>query len=190
MQPHRSSFKHLLLIGLALVGTGCGSGPRAHLTPPPAQGYVLDAGDKLQINIFGLDGYGAATYVVNDDGTLTLPVLDKVPAAGMTPDQLELSLRQILLDRDILKQPSVDVQLATLRPFHILGEVNKPGEYEFRPGMSVLTAVSIAGGFTYRAKEKDVIISRKIGGRRVTGKAAVTDAVQPGDQIQVTERWF
>jgi polysaccharide export outer membrane protein len=56
--------------------------------------------------------------------------------------------------------------------------------------MSVLTAVSIAGGFTYRAKEKDVIISRKVGGRQVTGKAAATDLIQPGDQIQVTERWF
>jgi polysaccharide export outer membrane protein len=169
----------MMLLCLALVGPGCGGGPSAHLTPPPAQGYVLDTGDELRINIFGLDGYGAVTYVV-----------DKVPAAGMTSDQLAASLRQLLLDREILKQPSVDVQLATLRPFHILGEVNKPGEYEFRPGMSVLTAVSIAGGFTYRAKEKDVIISRKVGGRQVTGKAAATDLIQPGDQIQVTERWF
>jgi polysaccharide export outer membrane protein len=180
----------MMLLCLALVVPGCGGGPSAHLTPPPAQGYVLDTGDELRINIFGLDGYGAVTYVVGEDGNLTLPVLDKVPAAGMTSDQLAASLRQLLLDREILKQPSVDVQLATLRPFHILGEVNKPGEYEFRPGMSVLTAVSIAGGFTYRAKEKDVIISRKVGGRQVTGKAAATDLIQPGDQIQVTERWF
>ncbi|BBC72699.1 sugar transporter [Altererythrobacter sp. B11] len=191
MGRYRCLARHLAVACLAAAFlASCATTGGERLPPVADQGYTLDSGDKLRIQVYGLDGYGETTYLVGSDGTLSLPLLDRVPAAGKTPDELERDIRQLLLDRQILNQPYVDVEPVALRPFHILGEVNKPGEYEYRPGMTVLTAVSIAGGFTYRAKESEVIISRRVDGRAVTGKVTATDPVRPGDQIQVTERWF
>jgi polysaccharide export outer membrane protein len=191
MHLHRGLATSLTILGLALAAGGCSGGSSiASLPAASSDSYVLDTGDKLNIRIYGLDGFGSSPFMVDKDGMLSLPMLNKVRAAGMTTEQLEAHLHQVLLERQILNNPFVDIELATLRPFYIMGEVNKPGEYEYRPGMSVLTAVTIAGGFTYRAEEDSVVISRKVDGKDVTGKADVDEPVQPGDQIRVIEGWF
>jgi polysaccharide export outer membrane protein len=90
----------------------------------------------------------------------------------------------------ILTNPLVTVQPGVLRPFYVMGEVNKPGEYAYRQGMTVLAALSAAGGYTYRAQTGAVAIIRTTNGQDVEARASEDTPIQPGDRIRVYERWF
>src|SRR3546814_10219849 len=93
------------------------------------------------------------SYLVSDTGFVSLPLIGNIPAKGKTVGELQDQITKILLDQQILRSPSVNVQVTKYRPFYIMGEVAKPGEYPYRPGMTVLTAVSTAGGYTFRADQ-------------------------------------
>ena len=80
--------------------------------------------------------------------------------------------------------------MVAYRPIFVLGEVSKPGQYPYQPGMTVLTAVAIAGGFTYRAIEDSFSVVRTVGGKAVEGQGLRQTFVQPGDVITVYERHF
>ena len=192
MQLKSRFMRRLLALGMAGALAGCagGTGSLPYLPAPESNTYLLDAGDQLRINIHGLEPFDDTTFVVADDGTLSLPLIADLPVTGKTITQVEAEIKQVLIDRDILTDPFVNVQAAELRPFYIMGEVNQPGEYAYRPGLSAMAAVSIAGGFTYRANEDSLVVSRMIDGRRVEGRVAPTDPIRPGDQITVAERWF
>src|SRR6185369_17824561 len=86
-----------------------------------------------------------------------------------------------------MKDPRVSVEVANYRPIFIVGEVMKPGSYEYVNGMSVITAIAMAGGYTYRADKGDISIKRSKGGEE---KAPEDAAVHPGDVIRVPERFF
>ena len=64
----------------------------------------------------------------------------------------------------MLRKPSVSVEVATYRPIYVLGEVNKPGQYPYQPGMTVVSAAAVAGGFTYRAVEDYASVVRTVDG--------------------------
>ena len=72
----------------------------------------------------------------------------------------------------------------------MIGEVNSPGEINYRQGMTVLSAISAAGGYTYRAQEGQVEVVRTVNGQEVRSKASEDTLIQPGDRIRVYERWF
>src|SRR3546814_190974 len=95
-----------------------------------------------------------------------------------------------LRHRDVIKDPSVSAQVLKYRPFFILGEVQRPGQYAYVPGMSVLTAVSIAGGYTFRADSKSASITRNEGDKIIKGQATPQTPVMPGDTVFVPEDWF
>ena len=193
---HVSRFVARSAICLALTGLVCScsttSGSLPELPAVASNQYLLGPGDQVRVYVYGIDAFNNnnATFTVGDDGAISLPMIDKVPARGRTYAALEDGIKQALVQHQILTAPIVNVQPVALRPFYILGEVAKPGEYTFRPGMSVLAAVSMAGGFTYRADQGHVGITRDIGGRAVVGRAEARDPIRPGDQIQVYERWF
>src|SRR3546814_3194064 len=109
--------------------------------------YCRGAGDEVRISVFGLDAL-TNTYVVGDAGTISLPLVDEIPARGKTTQELEALIDNNLRQRDVIKDPSVSGQVLKYRPFFILGEVQRHGQYAYVPGMSVLTADSIAGGKT------------------------------------------
>ena len=98
----------------------------------------------------------------------------------------------------LLRNPSVSVEVVTYRPIFVLGEVNRPGQYPYQPGMTVVTAAAVAGGFTYRAVEGYASVVRTpIGmavgttmGDPIEGKAVRQAYVQPGDVITILERRF
>ena len=80
--------------------------------------------------------------------------------------------------------------MTAYRPIFVLGEVNKPGEYPYQPGMTVVTAAAVAGGFTYRAVA-GLRVGGAHGGRaRRGGQGDAADLLQPGDVVTVYERWF
>ena len=89
-----------------------------------------------------------------------------------------------------MRNPSVAVEVIAYRPIYVLGEVNKPGQYAYQPGMTVVTAVAVAGGFTYRAVEGYAAVVRTVEGKAIEGRASRQAFVQPGDVITVFERRF
>jgi polysaccharide export outer membrane protein len=91
---------------------------------------------------------------------------------------------------DMLRAPSVVAEVTAYRPIFVLGEVSKPGQYPYQPGMTVVTAAAVAGGFTYRAIEDYAAVVRTLNGVAVEGKATRQSFVQPGDVITVFERRF
>jgi polysaccharide export outer membrane protein len=91
------------------------------------------------------------------------------------------------LQPDYLKNPQVSVEVLNYRPFYILGEVNQPGSYPYVNGMRIINAVALAGGYTYRADEDDLWVTRASGNRE---RAGPTTQIFPGDVIEVPERFF
>jgi len=154
----------------------------------PTYSYALSGGDKLRVIVFGEPSLGG-DYTIGGSGFISMPLIGEIEAKGLTSTQLQTRIAARLSD-GYLKEPRVAVEVLTTRPFYILGEVNKPGEYPFANGLTVANAVAQAGGYTYRAKTKRVRI-RHAGEDEAT-EYAVTPAtpVAPGDTIQVQERWF
>lgn len=196
MMPMPSGPTRRRLIGLALAGAassalaGCApwSGLPA-LPPRPPGPYRLGTGDRLRITVFGQKQM-TGIYAIDATGQIDLPLLGTVRAAGRTPGGLRRAIVRGLVARGILRQPSVAVEVTTYRPFSILGEVNKPDQYPFQPGMTVLAAVALAGGFTYRAAESQVGIVRVVRGIARNYRAPVSALVEPGDVIRVFQRHF
>jgi polysaccharide export outer membrane protein len=110
--------------------------------------------------------------------------------AGLTVAELESTLTTALAD-GYLRNPQVSVQVLEFRPFFILGEVNEPGRYAYSGGLTVLNAVATAGGFTYRANQDKFTAKRsRADGSSTEVTLQADDLVQPGDILNVKERWF
>lgn len=151
-------------------------------------GYQLDTGDKVHLTVFGEPDL-SGDYDVDGSGYLRLPLIGQIHAAGLTLVQVEDRLQRKLAS-GYLKDPKVSAVVINYRPFYIIGEVNKPGEYPYASGMNVLTAVALAGGFTYRADDSDVYIRHKGSTDEVSEPADQTTRIKPGDIIRVAERFF
>jgi polysaccharide export outer membrane protein len=181
-------FLAILIATGPLVG-GCG--PKGTL-PPLEQGgggaYRLDSGDQLRVVVFGQQEL-TGSYTVDGSGMISMPLIPTVLARGLTTEELEGAIAAEL-GRGVVRNPSVTVQIEAFRPFFILGEVRKPGNYPYVHGMTVLTAVAIAGGFTERAQKSYVSITRTIDDEAVEARAERNTLVRPGDVIYVLERYF
>lgn len=156
-------------------------------TPPGT--YRVEAGDQLLVTVQDLDS-AKGEYVVDDSGAISLPMIKDVIVQGKGFRDIEDALENAYREAGILTNPMVTVQPGTLRPFYVMGEVNKPGEYAYRQGMTVLAALSAAGGYTYRAQTGAVAIIRTTNGQDVEARATEDTPIQPGDRIRVYERWF
>ncbi len=176
-------------MALSLLGCGSQADSLPLLPTPTASGYLLGPGDQLRLDTFGDQSLSGA-FRVSDNGTISLPLLGSVKAAGLTTDGLAQALRDRLKKDNILEDPKIAAEIVTYRPIFILGEVSKPGQYPYQPGMTVVTAVAVAGGFTYRAVTNAFSVVRGIDGKTVEGRAARETEVQPGDVITVFERFL
>jgi polysaccharide export outer membrane protein len=170
----------------AMVAPGSALPP---LPASPAGPYRLGAGDQINLRIYDQSQL-SGQYAVDDSGFIDLPLIGLVSAGGSSPDQLAARIAVALQSQQLILHPSVAVEVSRYRPFYILGEVNTPGQYPFRPDMTVLTAISIAGGFTYRAEEDYAGITREHGGQAVQYRAPTNALAEPGDVITVFERRF
>ncbi len=176
-----------LLIQLA----GCGT-PADGMKPiadTPIHDYRLGPGDQLRIITFGEEQL-TGEFRVNATGDIALPLVGTVHAAGLTASQVERATAEALRNAKLFRNPSVTVEVINYRPIFILGEVTRPGQYPYQPGMTVVTTVAIAGGFTYRAVDDVFSIVRTVDGRTEEGRAARQTPVQPGDVVTVYERRF
>jgi polysaccharide export outer membrane protein len=177
-----------LLLCLALEA--CAPGRGLPDLPPAVPGaYRLDAGDVVRLITVGDDTL-TGEFRISDTGQIALPMLGNVPAAGLTPDALAARITQALVKANLYTAPSVSAEITAYRPIFVLGEVSKPGQYPFQPGMTVVTAAAVAGGFTYRAVTDYASVVRTQDGVAVEGKATRQSFIQPGDVITIFERRF
>jgi len=152
------------------------------------QPYLLDSGDQVRVFVYGQPNL-SHVYPIDAAGFIAVPLVGAVRARGLTTYRLAGAITSEL-KVNLIRDPQVSVEMALTRPFFILGEVRAAGRYAFEAGLTVESAVAIAGGFGARASERQVRITRRINGSVSEVRAPMTEAVRPGDTIYVEERWF
>lgn len=180
----------LLALGLSAFGflvAACAE-DRTPAPQPVTESYTLGTGDQLRVIVFGENDL-SGQFTVDDTGYVRLPLIGQVDATGRTLHQFENDIAA-KLSQGYLKNPRVSVEVTNYRPFFIIGEVNKPGEYPYVTNMNVLNAVALAGGFTYRAREGEVYIKHLGSNEEEEVDVDAGGKVQPGDIIRVKERFF
>jgi polysaccharide export outer membrane protein len=173
---------------LALLTTGClGSDPTL---PAPSSSVELRLapGDKIRVNVFGEDKL-SGDFQISNDGDISLPLAGTIKAAGLTKAEMEQQIATNLKSK-YLRDPRVTVDVISYRPFYVLGEVKNPGEYPFRSGLNVLSAIAIAGGATYRASTSTVTIQRFGETKSTEAPQSTSVLIGPGDVVRVPERYF
>jgi polysaccharide export outer membrane protein len=186
-----------LALGISALGfaacvslTGCNTGEDLKPLPELQQtSYTLGVGDKIRVITFGNEAL-TGEFRINDTGKVAMPLLGSIPAAGLTPEKLQHNIATELESRKLLQKPNVSVEITEYRPIFVLGEVNRPGEYPYKPGMTTLSAVSTAGGFTYRAVTDMGSVVRTTDGTTAEGTVTRRSLIQPGDVITIFERHF
>lgn len=152
------------------------------------QPYSLDSGDRLRITVFDQPSL-TNTYTVDQAGYIAFPLVGQVPARGRTLQQLSGQIAQ-KLQQGYLRDPDVTIDVDRYRSVFIMGEVGQPGQYAYVPGMTVQNAIAVAGGFTSRANQTGVDVTRKINGQVLTGRVNISGPIIAGDTIYVRERLF
>lgn len=200
-----SWFTAVILIVLTTAAAGAQTRPQASSPVPttPAPGaqpqlpgdYVIGVDDVLSV-VFWKEKDLSAEVVVRPDGKISLPMLNDVAAAGMTPEQLAKSIEQTALK--FVRDPGATVMVREIhsRKIYIVGEVGKPGAFPLSNGMTVLQAIAEAGGLLEHAKKKDVAVVRLVHGKEQRFRFNYNDVVRgrntrqnirllPGDTILV-----
>jgi len=190
--PRKSFFHQLLaLLGILLMGTGTAI---AQSTPPEAttaeistEAYRLGAGDKLRITVYKEDEI-SGEYEIDSSGNISLKLVGTLPAVGRTLPELTKVIENKLRDGYLL-DPRVAIDVLNYRPFYVLGEVNSPGSFPYVAGMTVLKAIAMAGGYTFRARTSKIELIRA----SAPDKTILVDQATlllPGDIIRIKERFF
>jgi len=182
------------LLSSALLAAATASGCSSYRPTPDAfhkvleEPYRLGAGDRIRVTVFEQEGL-TNTYSVDQAGYIAFPLVGAIPARGHTAQQLEGEIAD-KLRQGYLRDPDVSVEVDRYRPIFVMGEVGAAGQYSYVPGLTVQKAVAIAGGFTPRANQANVDITRDINGKVITGRVLTSDPLMPGDTLYVRERLF
>src|SRR5271166_4581539 len=184
------------VLAAALVLASCGMGGSlgpASLEDQKARAQAatttprLQPGEKIRITVFN-EASLSGDYEIDQSGFVSLPLAGTIKAAGFTQPELEQELAKKFRS-EYLRNPKVTVTLVSLRPFYIVGEVEKPGEYPYKSGLNVMTALALAGGATYRGSRSSVYIQRV--GEEGMREYPISSSIMilPGDLIRVPERY-
>ena len=185
-----TALRVLVALLLLVLVSACGA-LNSNLTDNPTVTETelrLAPGDKVRITVFGEDRL-TGEHQIDVSGSLSLPLAGTIPAAGLTKPELEQSVTAQLKSQ-YLRNPRVTIDVVSYRPFYVLGEVQKPGEYQYRSGLNVLSALAIAGGATYRGHTSKVTIQRSGTKQEQEFPQSPTVLVMPGDVVRVPERFF
>jgi polysaccharide export outer membrane protein len=190
-----SNLKHWLRIILATtcLVAGLAAAPALQAAPaaPATQNsdYRLGADDKVHITVYGEDRL-TGDYTVTSNGVVSFPLIGNVNAAGRSLGEVQDDIRQRLA-AGYIKDPRVAIEVGNFRSFYVLGEVNKPGEYPYRTNLTLDQAVATAGGYSYRANRKKIILHHSGNTEEAVslGKTQ-TISLQPGDTVRIPERFF
>jgi polysaccharide export outer membrane protein len=194
--------RKVLLMALVTSLAACADraeGPYPVSQPPVPTDAAVGPGDLFDVRVYGEPSL-TANYEVASDGTINFPLIGAVTVLGRTPPQIEKEI-QARLAEGYLKRPSVSVRVTEYRSrkVSVFGQVRAPGTFVYSENMSVVEAISRAGGFTALAKKNAVRITRKTGAAAESINVAVEDIGQgrapnfllrPGDVVFVPERLF
>jgi protein involved in polysaccharide export with SLBB domain len=184
----RDAAARLLLAAVFAGLLGAASSGSAVAQARPDSGYLLGSGDRVRVTVFGHRDL-SGDFTVDGSGNVSLPLVGNVKAGGLSLREFEGNIITALKP-DYLKNPRVSAEVLNYRPFYIIGEVKKPGSYSYVNGMTVVNAVALAGGYTYRARENQLLIIRATDKTRTKEPANHDTVVLPGDVIEVPERFF
>lgn len=182
----------LLIVGSALSACSGISIPN-EVAPTtiedPSQSYRLEPGSRVRVAVFNETNM-SGEFTLDPSGSISMPLLGVVRAGNLTSAQLAGLIRTQLLQRGFFQDPNVAVDIMTFRPFYVLGEVKQPGEFTYTTGMTVLSAIARAGGYDYRARQGEVVLSRFATGEQKDYRADERTPVLPGDIIRILQRHF
>jgi len=165
------------------------SGTHGNSSPASAPGaYPVDSGDRLQVRVFGQPTL-TGQYAIDGTGRISMPLIGNLMVRGRTTPVIEALITRRLAER-YLRKPRVSVEVVVFRPFFILGQVNNAGQYPYVNGMTIETAVAIAGGYTARARKSRIRVTRNSSSGPQTSFMSPAQRVYPGDTIYVKERFF
>jgi protein involved in polysaccharide export with SLBB domain len=180
----------------------CGGSSRGYdtYTPPPTQDTTLGPGDTFEVSVYD-EKELSGKYQVADDGTINFPLIGSIEVAGKSPPVVARTIQEALRDKQILKNPSVSIYVAEYasKRVSVVGAVQKPGSFPWKAGMSVVQAISLAGGLTPIAAANDAIVTRQEGDEPKRYKVAVGRIAEgrerdfklvTGDIVFVPERLF
>ena len=193
MNPIRKAVHAILALG-ALALSACASGPSvggANDVAPAGAGmnsYRLGSGDEIKVTVYGEQDL-SGNFTVDGDGQITMSLIGQVEVGKMTLGEASEKLQSKLKD-GWLRDPKVAIELVKGRPYYILGEVNKPGEYPFSSGLTVMNAIASAGDFTYRADKGRILIKSVDSPVEREVELTPSTQVRPGDTIRIRERLF
>jgi polysaccharide export outer membrane protein len=156
--------------------------------PPQINDYKLGAGDKVRILVYNEPNL-SGEFSVNAAGSVAVPLIGDVTALGRTTSEMRKEIEERLAN-GYLRAPQVSIDVLTFRPFFILGEVSKPGDYPYSAGLSAIRAVATAGGYTYRADKRNVYIKRVGESEEKKYRMEADIPIHPGDTIRIGERYF
>lgn len=197
----RSAAALVLATLLSLGAQACGGAAHPFDLPAPIEVTSLGAGDVFELRIVGEEKL-PTTFTVAPDGTVDLPYIKRIQAAGLEPQELAATIRKKLVEMEIRTDPDVSVSIKEYasKRVEIIGEVQKPGSLPMVPGMTLLRAISIAGGFNAMANKGRVTIRRRVkGGGTRAATVSVDDIMlnriadpllQAGDSVNVEQRVF
>jgi len=162
--------------------------------------FHLDVGDMLYIKVYDENIEG--TFQVYPDCTIQMPLLETVRICGKTPGRIRQEISDGLFKHFLKRRPSVVVKVTEFnsKKIFVFGEVNKPGRFDYTPGLTVIQIIAIAGGFGRRAARNDTRLMRTLenGQRRIyripldsfDRRRFLNRYLRPGDMIYVPESWF
>jgi polysaccharide export outer membrane protein len=142
----------------------------------------------LRVTVFGHPDL-SGEFEVDGSGSISMPLIGQMRAIGLSTVELETAIAEKLSDGYVLN-PRVSAEVINYRPFYILGEVGRPGEYPYTSGLTVQNAVAAAGGFTYRANKRAVFIKSIDSDEEILYDLTPSTVVKPGDTIRIGERIF
>jgi polysaccharide export outer membrane protein len=168
------------------------NGPPAMMNNECRQGrgsYRLGVGDKIRV-IALQDTEFSGDYEVTGTGSISVRAVGPVQVVGMTLQDLEDLLKERYRQGGYLVSPRITVELVASRPFYIVGEVTRPGQFPYVACLHVIQAIAIAGGFTRRASKSNVTIKRYYATTAEEQYVTEDTLVEPGDVLRVPERYF
>jgi polysaccharide biosynthesis/export protein len=151
-----------------------------------AAAYRLTTGDRVRVTVFDLTAE-TSEHTVDDTGTIPVPAIEPVKIGGENTRDAAVAIANAYGKAGLYRNARVSVDILTYGPFYMLGEVAKPGEFAYRPGMSLFAAVAMAGGHTYRANKERVYIRRATDVVETEYDLEADIALLPGDVVRIPE---
>lgn len=189
--------KNLFFAAFALVFASVAFAQEA---PDPEQNVRIRSGDTIEIRLGGVPfeeiNQVTGVYTVDTQGAVNMPHIGRIRATGLTQDQLQLAIEKAYKDAEIYTGPTITVSVPMQTRFvNVGGEVRQPQRVQYTSDLTVLSAISAAGGFTEFANQRSVRVLRgdqvvTVDIRRVRRNPGLDIQLQPGDSIEVSRSIF